>query len=109
MHALRHKHGITPTFAADTGFDPRQATKAHATIAAAKELSLKAQSSDTHDEGGGSEAVFVAGESLLARRRVRGGGKGDDWGQAELLDGWHAAEVLKVRNAGKETALYSIR
>ena len=109
IHALRHKHGITPTFAKDTGFDHRQATRAHASIAAAKELSLKAQSSDIDGEEAGLAAVFVEGESVLARRRVRGGGKGDDWGQADLLDGWHPAVVLKVRNAGKKTALYSVR
>lgn len=51
----------------------------------------------------------MAGESVLARRRVGGGGKGKEWGEVELLDGWHPAEVVKVKNAGKKTALYSVR
>lgn len=52
--------------------------------------------------------VFVAGESVLARRRfvVK---DTEAWGKAKLLDGWHAAEVSKVRNAGTAAALYSVR
>eukprot|EP00903_Cladosiphon_okamuranus_P015157 g14015.t1 len=109
-HALRHKYGITPSFLADTGFDTRRALLAHAGIAAAQERADKAAASAGGGGGGvvGGALVFVAGEQLLARRRaVLEGDEG--WGQAELLDGWHPAEVVKIRNAGTKAALYTVR
>ena len=54
--------------------------------------------------------AFVPGDSVLARRRARRGGSGGEtWGEAELLDGWHPAEVVKVRKAGTDRALYNVR
>lgn len=102
--ALRHKHGITKSFKARTGFDTTRASAAHGVIAAVQERFDEAASSGKRGRGG----VFVVGEEILAKRRVVLKG-GDNWGQAKLLDGWHPAEVVKVRKAGKPTALYSVR
>ena len=106
-HALRHKHGISPSFLTDTGFDTKRASVAHAGIATAQKLADKAAAAGA-DGGADGGLAFVAGERLLAKRRVVL--KGDEsWGQAELLGGWHPAEVVKVRNAGTKAALYTVR
>lgn len=91
---------------ADTGFDTRRASLAHAGIAAAQKRADKAAA--TADGSGGSGLAFVAGERLLAKRRVVLKGE-KSWGQAEMLDGWHPAEVVKVRSAGTKAALYTVR
>lgn len=102
--ALRHKHGITPIFKKDAGFDSRDASLAHSEIATAQ----RRWDNATATAASASGAKFVAGEMVLARRRaVLKGSEG--WSKAELLDGWHSAEVVKVRNAGTAAALYSIR
>lgn len=48
-------------------------------------------------EGGG--LAFVDGERLLSKRNVLLK-REDSSGQAELLNGWHSAEVVKAWNAG---------
>ena len=55
--------------------------------------------------------AFLPGDSVLARRSAQtGSGRGEGWGEVDLLDGWHEAEVVKVRNAGKaEGPLYNLR
>lgn len=105
-HALRHKHGITPSFEADTGFDTKRASLAHAGIASAQKRADK--SAAARGFGVNGSVKFATGERLLAKRRVAL--KGDEsWGSAELVDGWHSAEVVKVRNAGMKAALYTVR
>lgn len=89
----------------DTGFDTQPASLAHAGIAAAQKRADKAAAA-APDAGGC--LAFVAGERLLAKRRVVLKGEGS-WGQADLLCGWHPAEVVKVRNAGTKAALYTVR
>lgn len=101
--ALRHKHGVTPTFAADTGFDTRRASKAHASVARA----IKQSSSSLGVSGASRGACFSVGESVLAKRRRPGGGQG--WEGVELMDGWHPGEVVKVKKAGTGAALYNVR
>lgn len=108
-HALRHKHRVTPSFAADTGFDTRRASLAHAGIAAAQERADKAAAATVAAVGGGGgRLAFATGELLLAKRRVVLKGE-ESWEKAELLDGWHPAQVVKVRNAGTKAALYTVR
>lgn len=110
-HALRQKHGISPSFMADTGFDTKRASLAHADIAAAQkraEKAVPAAPSATAGVGGSGVVAFVAGEHLLAKRRVVLKGP-RSWAEAQLLDGWHPAEVVKVRNAGTTAALYTVR
>lgn len=102
--ALRHKHGITASFLKDSGFDTRNASAAHADVAAAQKLADKAAASASGKLG----VAFVPGESMLARRRVSAKDV-EPWGKADLLEGWHPAEVSKVRNAGTSAALFSVR
>lgn len=102
-HALRHKHGITPSFAEDSGFNCRPAIEAHASVESAKNRSLLAVAGDASNEG------FVIGEAVLARRRAIGGKSGDGWLDAVLVDGWHAAEVVKARNSRSSGPSYDVR
>ncbi|CBJ30250.1 RNA polymerase 1-4 RNA polymerase I large subunit [Ectocarpus siliculosus] len=101
--ALRHKHGITPSFKKDSGFDSRDASRAHSEIATCLQ-----RRDDAAANPSSSCAKFVAGEMVLAKRRAVLK-RGEGWGKAELLAGWHSAEVVKVRNAGTPAALYSVR
>ncbi|CAM9184875.1 unnamed protein product [Hapterophycus canaliculatus] len=105
--ALRHKHGITPSFLEDTGFDTRKAAVAHSTIASSQK---RADQSAASSAGAGRVlgVKFIASESVLARRRVVLKSP-ETWENAKLLEGWHPAEVSKVRNAGTAAALYSVR
>lgn len=101
-HALRHKHGITQSFAKDFGFDARQAARAHAAISSANKPPPKASFT------GSAVFGFVPGDAVLARR-VAKGVEGDGWGEARLLEGWHRAEVIKVRHRGTAEALHNVR
>lgn len=111
-HALRHKHGITPTFVNDAGFDPSRAVAAHAAIVEATSKSVgngtSVAVSGTEDQrGNGAGPVFAVGESILARRRAHGGDGG--WGDVSLEKGWYKAEVVKVKHGGTPNATYTCR
>lgn len=101
--ALRHKHGINPSFKKDAGFDSRNASRAHSEIATAQR---RRDAAAKGASPGGTK--FVAGETVLAKRRSALK-RGEGWANAELLAGWHSAEVVKVRNADTPAALYSVR
>lgn len=100
---MRHKHGVTDSFGGRTGFDTTRASSAHSEIAETQARLDKASEDST--SGGG---LFAVGESVLARRRLVPKG-GESWDKAKMLDGWHPAEVVKVRKAGTPDALYSVR
>lgn len=104
-NALRHKHRVTPTFARDTGFDTTRATNAHASIHACKKKRQLLQACSKTK----GFLLFVPGEEILARRPSVQGRPVESWGGVELLDGWHRAEVVKVRHAGSPGALYNVR
>ena len=103
--ALRHKHGFARTWPKYVGFDCRAVRLAHSAIAVSKKRSLQTATANNEER-----VAFVPGDSVLARRRARRGESGGEtWGEAELLDGWYPAEVVKVRKAGTDRALYNVR